>query len=113
MIDDTIAAIATPLGEGGLAVIRLSGPDALAVADAIFQPLGKHSIKPSTAASHTIQYGRITRDGRTIDEVLVSVMRGPRTFTREDVVEITSHGGILPFNFGHTERSCELQYHSS
>ncbi|HVR35114.1 MAG TPA: tRNA uridine-5-carboxymethylaminomethyl(34) synthesis GTPase MnmE [Methylomirabilota bacterium] len=96
MIDDTIAAIATPLGEGGLAVIRLSGAHALAVADAVFQPLGNHSVKPSTAASHTIQYGRITRDGRTIDEVLVSVMRAPRTFTREDVVEITSHGGILP-----------------
>lgn len=93
---DTIAAIATPLGEGGLAVIRLSGPTAFAVADAIFEPAGKQALKPSAAPTHTIHYGRIVRDGRSIDEVLVSVMRAPRTFTREDVVEISCHGGILP-----------------
>src|SRR6185437_5765788 len=96
MHDDTIAAIATPIGEGGLAVIRISGAKALAVADSIFSPVGKHSAKPSAAASHTIQFGHIVRDGKTIDEVLVAVMRAPRTFTREDVVEITCHGGILP-----------------
>lgn len=96
MLDDTIAAIATPLGEGGLAVIRISGAQALAVADNIFSPLGKHSLKPSAAASHTIQFGHVIRDGKVIDEVLVAVMRAPRTFTREDVVEITCHGGILP-----------------
>ncbi|HXS68819.1 MAG TPA: tRNA uridine-5-carboxymethylaminomethyl(34) synthesis GTPase MnmE [Candidatus Polarisedimenticolia bacterium] len=96
MLDDTIAAIATPIGEGGLAVIRISGAKALAVADSIFSPVGKHSAKPSAAASHTIQFGHIVRDGKTIDEVLVAVMRAPRTFTREDVVEITCHGGILP-----------------
>jgi tRNA modification GTPase len=95
MLDDTIAAIATPLGEGGLAVIRLSGPKALAVADKVFVPAGKHSVKPSAAQTHTIHYGRIERGGRTVDEVLLSVMRAPRTFTREDVVEITCHGGIL------------------
>src|SRR5437667_822318 len=95
MLDDTIAAIATPLGEGGLAVIRLSGPAALAVTDKSFVPVGKHSVKPSAAQTHTIHYGRIERGGRTVDEVLVSVMRAPRTFTREDVVEITCHGGIL------------------
>src|SRR3989442_862805 len=95
MLDDTIAAIATPLGEGGLAVIRLSGPQSLAVADKSFAPVGKHSLKPSTAPTHTIHYGRIVRHGRTVDEVLLSVMRAPRTFTREDVVEITCHGGIL------------------
>src|SRR2546429_52328 len=95
MPDDTIAAIATPLGEGGLAVIRLSGPQALAVADKSFVPLGKSSLKPSTAPTHTIHYGKIARQGRTVDEVLLSVMRAPRTFTREDVVEITCHGGIL------------------
>ncbi len=96
MHDDTIAAIATPIGEGGLAVIRISGTQALAVADKIFSPIGKHSLKPSAAASHTIQFGHVVREGKTIDEVLVAVMRAPRTFTREDIVEITCHGGILP-----------------
>ena len=95
MLDDTIAAIATPLGEGGLAVIRLSGPEAVAVADKSFLPVGKHSLKPSMAPTHTIHYGRIERAGRTVDEVLLAVMRAPRTFTREDVVEITCHGGVL------------------
>ena len=95
MLDDTIAAIATPLGQGGLAVIRLSGPHALAVADKSFVPVGKHSLKPSAAPTHTVHYGKITRQGRTVDEVLLSVMRAPRTFTRENVVEITCHGGIL------------------
>ncbi len=96
MLDDTIAAIATPLGEGGLAVVRLSGPQTLAVADKCFVPIGKSSQKPSTALSHTIHYGRIVRNATTVDEVLLAVMRAPRTFTREDVVEITCHGGLLP-----------------
>jgi tRNA modification GTPase len=96
MFDDTIAAIATPIGEGGLAVIRISGAQALAVADAIFSPVGKNSLKASAAASHTIQFGHVVREGKTIDEVLLSVLRAPRTFTREDVAEITCHGGILP-----------------
>ncbi len=96
MLTDTIAAIATPLGEGGLAVIRLSGPDAFVVADKCFKPLGKHSKKPSEAPSHTIQYGKIIRNGQTIDEVLLAVMHAPRTYTREHVVEITCHGGLLP-----------------
>ena len=96
MPDDTIAAIATPLGEGGLAVIRLSGPQALAVADKCFLAVGKSSVKPSAATSHTIQYGKIVRGDKTVDEVLLAVLRAPRTFTREDTVEITCHGGILP-----------------
>src|SRR6185369_11973924 len=96
MLDDTIAAIATPLGEGGLAVVRISGPRALPIADQSFQPVGKFSLKPSEAATHTIQYGRVVREGKVVDEVLLSVMRAPRTFTREDVVEITCHGGLLP-----------------
>src|SRR5689334_9771100 len=94
--DDTIAAIATPLGEGGLAVIRMSGPQALAIADHCFIPAGKAAIKPSAAITHTIHLGRIVRDGRDVDEVLLAVLRAPRTFTREDIVEITCHGGILP-----------------
>ena len=95
MFDDTIAAIATPLGEGGLAVIRISGVRALAVADQAFTPVGKNSRKPSAADSHTIHYGKVLRAGKQVDEVLCAVMRAPRTFTREDVVEITCHGGIL------------------
>jgi len=95
MLDDTIAAIATPLGEGGLAVIRISGAEALAVADRSFAPVGEASVKPSAAATHTIHFGHVVRDGQTVDEALLAVMRAPRTFTREDVVEITCHGGIL------------------
>lgn len=95
MLDDTIAAIATALGEAGLAVVRLSGPQALTVADRSFVPKGRHSARPSEAATHTIQYGHVVRGGVTVDEVLVSVMRAPRTFTREDVAEITCHGGLL------------------
>ncbi len=95
-LSDTIAATATPLGEGGLAVLRVSGPQALAVADKMFVPVGKSSQKPSVAASHTVHYGRIERDGRFVDEVLLTVLRAPRTFTREDTVEISCHGGLLP-----------------
>src|SRR6478736_5837626 len=93
--DDTIAAIATPLGEGGLAVIRISGPRALTVADQAFTPVGPYASKPSAAVSHTIHYGKVMRAGQQVDEVLCAVMRAPRTFTREDIVEITCHGGIL------------------
>jgi tRNA modification GTPase len=96
MHDETIAAIATPLGEGGLAVVRISGAQAFAVADKIFLPVGKSSLKPSAAPTHTIHFGKIVRAGEMIDEVLLSVLRAPRTFTREDTVEISCHGGILP-----------------
>ena len=95
MFDDTIAAIATPLGEGGLAVIRISGPEALTVAGRSFVPVGKNSCKPAEATTHTIHYGNVMRAGETVDEVLCAVMRAPRTYTREDIVEITCHGGIL------------------
>jgi tRNA modification GTPase len=95
-LDDTIAAIATPIGEGGLAVIRISGPQALEIADKCFSPFGKSGQKPSAASSHTIHFGHIVRNRVTVDEVLLSVMRAPRTFTRENVVEISCHGGLLP-----------------
>jgi tRNA modification GTPase len=94
--NDTIAAIATPLGEGGLAVVRLSGAQALAVADKCFLPSGNSSLKPSAAPTHTIQFGKIVKDGKVIDEVLLAVLRAPRTFTREDTAEISCHGGLLP-----------------
>ena len=96
MHDDTIAAIATPLGEGGLAVVRISGAQTFAVTDKIFLPVGKSSLKPSAAPTHTIHFGKIIRGQKIIDEVLLAVMRAPRTFTREDTVEISCHGGILP-----------------
>jgi tRNA modification GTPase len=96
MFDDTIAAISTPLGDGGLAVIRLSGHGALALADRCFVPSGHGALMPSAAPTHTLHFGHIVRAGQTVDEVIVAVMRAPRTFTREDVVEITCHGGILP-----------------
>lgn len=96
MLDDTIAAIATPLGEGGLAVVRVSGANALAVADRCFEPAGPAAPRPSAAASHTVHYGRIRSDGRVADEVMLTVLRAPRTYTREDVIEIGCHGGLLP-----------------
>jgi tRNA modification GTPase len=96
MFSNTIAAIATPLGEGGLAVIRLSGENAFVIADKIFLPVGKSSRKPSAAGTHTIQFGKIVRGETVIDEVLLAVLRAPRTFTREDTVEISCHGGLLP-----------------
>jgi tRNA modification GTPase len=94
--EETIVAISTPLGEGGLAVIRLSGPKALSVADAMFRPIGRSSCRPSDAPTHTVQYGQIIRQAQVLDEVLLTVLRAPRTFTREDMVEISCHGGVLP-----------------
>jgi tRNA modification GTPase len=97
MLTDTIAAIATPLGEGGIAVIRVSGPRALEFANACFHPAGRTPTTPSTAATHTVHYGHIRqRDGTLVDEVLLTVLRAPRTFTREDTVEVSCHGGVLP-----------------
>lgn len=93
MENDTIAAIATAMGESSIAIIRVSGTDALSIVDQLYK--GKHSL--TTVDTHTVHYGHIidptTKD--TIDEVLVTVMRAPRTFTREDVVEISCHGGII------------------
>ena len=89
--DRTIAAIATPQGTGGISVIRISGADAVAIADKVFagKPL-------RDAPSHTIHYGFIKdSNGDKIDEVLVSVMLAPKTFTREDTVEISCHGGTV------------------
>ncbi len=96
MFSDTIAAIATPIGEGGLAVIRISGPEALAIVERCFRPAGKSSKPPTAADAHTIHSGHIARDGQVVDEVMIAVLRAPRTFTREDTVEISCHGGLLP-----------------
>ena len=91
---DTIAAIATALSESGISVIRISGPESIAAADRIYRSkTGKKKL--SDQESHTIHYGYIQQDGQIIDEVLVLLMRAPHTYTREDVVEIDCHGGIL------------------
>lgn len=106
MFDDTIVAVSTPIGEGGIGIVRVSGPGAIRIADRIFvSPEGK---KPSEFVTHTIHYGHvvdigpmnpkskasITSDRRIVDEVLLTVMRAPRTYTRDDIVEINCHGGI-------------------
>ena len=92
-MDDTIAAIATPPGENGIGIIRISGPDALSIADKIF--VSKRSKdRLLEFKSHSIHYGHIIDKGAFIDEVLITVMRAPKTYTTEDVVEINCHGGI-------------------
>jgi len=95
-LDDTIVAISTPIGEGAIGIVRLSGKDALNIASKIFvSPKGKDIKKVS---SHTIHYGYIVdpENGEKIDEVLVSVMRAPYTYTREEIVEFNCHGGVVP-----------------
>ena len=89
-LDDTIAAISTPLGEGGIGIVRLSGPESLAIVDDIWRG------KP--LESHRLRYGHIVDPdtGEVVNEVLVSYMRAPHTYTRQDVVEINGHGGIVP-----------------
>ena len=89
--DDTIAAIATAPGEGSVAIIRLSGPEALSIADTVFRSKGP---PPSQRASHTVMFGCIVdQAGETIDRVLLLQMRAPKSYTRENVVEIQGHGG--------------------
>jgi tRNA modification GTPase len=87
----TIAAVSTPPGEGAIALVRLSGPQATAVANKIF--VGKQ--KPSEVASHLQQFGEIVEEDRLIDQVMLSVHRAPASYTGEDVVEISCHGGVL------------------
>jgi tRNA modification GTPase len=90
---DTIAAIATPMGEGGIAIIRVSGPESIKAVDKLYR--GKSDL--STVDSHTIHYGHLVdpQCGQKIEEVMVSILRAPRTYTREDVVEVNCHGGIV------------------
>ena len=94
--DDTIAAIATPLGVGGIGIVRLSGPEAFAIGLRIFRPahpLAENSAPPS----HHLLYGHVVdpANDTTVDEALAAFMRAPHTYTREDVVEISAHGGPL------------------
>jgi tRNA modification GTPase len=93
MINDTIAAISTPLGEGGIAIIRVSGNESVAIVDRIF----KSKTKLADAATHTVHYGYIidNKTGEKLEEVLVTLMLAPRSFTMENVVEVSCHGGIV------------------
>src|ERR1700736_2125477 len=89
---DTIAAISTPPGEGAIALVRISGANAVSIADKIFR--GKQ--KPSESAPHTQHFGEIVDEqGRLIDQVMMSVHRAPASYTGEDLVEISCHGGTL------------------
>lgn len=94
---DTIAAISTPPGEGGIGIVRISGDEALEIADRVYKA-GQKRI--SNQKTHTIHYGHIVnpKTEKQIDEVMVTVMRAPRTYTREDIVEINTHGGIVSVN---------------
>ena len=93
MDNTTIAAIATPHGTGGISVIRVSGSECISICDKIFKAKSGKSL--AYAKTHTIHYGNIVVEGKIVDEVLVSVMRAPNTFTREDTVEINCHGGLV------------------
>ena len=92
---DTIAAISTPLGEGAIGIVRLSGTDSFKIAQKIFKGKDLNSV-----ASHTLNYGHIVDPDKDeiLDEVMVGAMRSPKTFTREDIIEINTHGGIAVTN---------------
>ena len=92
-MNDTITAISTAQGVGAIAIIRVSGDSAIDIVNKIFK--GKDLTKQKT---HTICYGHIVDKNKVIDEVLVSIMRAPKTFTKEDIVEINTHGGIATTN---------------
>ncbi|MCU0652328.1 MAG: tRNA uridine-5-carboxymethylaminomethyl(34) synthesis GTPase MnmE [Candidatus Omnitrophica bacterium] len=92
-LNDTIAAIATPIGDGGIGIVRLSGKDALAIADKIF--VSKDKKKPSGFKTYTTHYGCIVDKSKVVDEVILTIMRSPRSYTKEDIVEINCHGGIV------------------
>ena len=93
---DTITSISTPMGEGAIGIVRLSGPQAVEIADKLYK--GKHLL--NYVPSHTINYGHIIypESKEVVEEVMVSVLRAPKTFTREDIIEINCHGGILTIN---------------
>ena len=93
---DTITSISTPMGEGAIGIVRLSGPQAIEIGDILY----KGTKKLSEVETHTINYGHIIdpETNETVEEVMVSVLRAPKTFTREDIIEINCHGGILTIN---------------
>jgi len=94
-LDDTIAAISTPVGEGGVGIVRLTGPQSAPILDRLFAAATGRPA--STLAPRTLHYGRVVdpESGQVVDEVLAAYMPAPRTYTRQDVVEINGHGGIV------------------
>jgi tRNA modification GTPase len=94
-LDDTIAAISTPVGEGGIGIVRLSGPEAASIAAALFRPAASGAARPPVP--YHLHYGHILdpETGERVDEVLIAHMPAPSTYTRQDVVEINGHGGIV------------------
>ena len=92
--EDTIVALSTAIGVGAIGIVRMSGPEAVAIADRIFRP-GRTS-RTGEAESHRLVHGHVfdPRDSQDVDEVLLAVMRAPHTYTREDVVEVHCHGGL-------------------
>lgn len=97
LFEDTIAAISTPIGVGGIGIIRVSGKEAISIVNKIFKAANKKSL--TQVDSHTITYGHIvSQSGKVLDEVLIMLMKAPKTFTREDVIEINCHGGPIPLN---------------
>ncbi|MBW2410588.1 MAG: tRNA uridine-5-carboxymethylaminomethyl(34) synthesis GTPase MnmE, partial [Deltaproteobacteria bacterium] len=101
MDNSTIAAIATAGGRGGIGIIKMSGPEAVSIVKALFRSCNTDNPVPDSEnngfQSHKLNYGRIVdpQTMQVLDEVLVSVMRAPRTYTKEDVVEINAHGGSV------------------
>ncbi|MCP9611736.1 tRNA uridine-5-carboxymethylaminomethyl(34) synthesis GTPase MnmE [Coprobacter tertius] len=94
-IDDTICAVSTAAGVGGIAVIRVSGPDAIEIADRVFRASGVNDMPLVSRKSHTLIYGEVRDEtGNIIDEVVVSLFRKPHSYTAEDVVEISCHGSL-------------------
>lgn len=98
MYEDTIVAIATPPGEGGIGTIRLSGPGAGSILARLFVPRAGRSLQAADIATHRLFFGHISDPdtGERVDEVLAALMRGPHSYTREDVAEIDCHGGTVP-----------------
>ena len=94
MEETTIAAISTAMSASGIGIVRISGPEAFEIASGVYRSKGgKKSLK--NVPSHTIHYGYIYDNEEMVDEVLVMAMRGPRTYTGEDTIEIDCHGGVL------------------
>lgn len=94
---DTIAAISTSIGEGGISIIRVSGDKSINIVDSIF--IGKNNRKLNDFKSYTMRYGHvIDKDGSRLDEVIISYMKGPKSFTAEDTIEINCHGGVVGTN---------------
>ncbi|MCS5420799.1 MULTISPECIES: tRNA uridine-5-carboxymethylaminomethyl(34) synthesis GTPase MnmE [Psychrilyobacter] len=98
---DTIAAISTPRGEGGIGIVRMSGEDSINILSKIFRPISKKKVEE--LKNFTINYGHLYSGVNLVDEVMVSIMKGPKTYTKEDIVEINCHGGYLM-----TEKVLEL-----